>query len=130
MLIDVLNPLPGTELATRAAVTTYVAMAIFAIAGFRIAWRTRRIGAAAVMAVAASVIGSAMALATTLLTMGVADVAIHPGADAWAGLREGLDIPVPVIALVGVALASAGGAIAKTIGRGSVRRPPRRVDLA
>lgn len=109
MMIDVLAP--SNQLHDRALVTTLVAMAIFAAFGFRLGYATRRVPGAVIMAVAASAIATIGALAATLLAMGVASALVHPGADAWAGLYEGLDIPGPIIAVVGTALASLGASI-------------------
>ena len=108
MVLDVVGPV--SNLASRSQVTTFIAMAIFAIWGFRLGRATGRVGGALVMAIVASVAGSTFALVLTLAAMGVAGLVLDVDARTWAALLEGLDIPLPIIAVIGVVLASAGAA--------------------
>ena len=40
--------------------------------------------------------------------MGTAATVVHPSAAASAGLREGIDVPAPLIAVIGMVLATVG----------------------
>jgi hypothetical protein len=110
-LLDALSPVADS--APRALITTLIAMAIFALWGFRIGRSSGRVGGAVLVAIAASVIGTAVALVVTLAAMGVAGLALAPDSRMWAVLREGLDVPLPVIAVIGVVLAAAGASIGR-----------------
>jgi hypothetical protein len=112
MLIDA--GAPSADLAQRAAVTTYVTMGLFVASGFSLGRSTGRAGGAAAMAIAATAIGTIYAYAMVFLCMGVAATIVHPSPAAWAGLREGLDIPAHVIAIVGIVLSSLGAAAGRT----------------
>jgi hypothetical protein len=107
-LLDVARPLPDT--ADRAWLTTLAIMATFTLTGFRLGLSTRRISGAIAMAVAATAVGTVAAYTAVFIAMGVAGAFVHPGPAAWAGLREGLDVPAHVIVLIGTALAAIGAA--------------------
>jgi hypothetical protein len=113
MLIDV--GAPSADLARRAAVTTYVTMGLFVLSGFRLGRSTGRISGATVMAIGATVIGTISSYAMVFLCMAAAATIVHPSAAAWAGMREGLDIPAHVIAIIGVVLASLGATVARML---------------
>jgi hypothetical protein len=115
MLIDV--GAPSTDLAQRAWVTTYVTMGLFVMSGFRLGRSTGRASGAAAMAIAATVIGTVYGYAMVFVCMGAAAGFVHPSDAAWAGLREGLDIPAHVIAFIGVILASLGAIAGRTFPR-------------
>jgi hypothetical protein len=123
MLIGVAQP--SNDLALRAQATTFVTMGLFVASGFRLGRSTGRFGGAAIVAIAATVIGTIYAYAMVFLCMAIAAVVVHPSPAAWIGLREGLDIPVHVIAVIGVLLASAGSAVGRLFidpqSRGSLR---------
>jgi hypothetical protein len=104
---------PAADTANRAWLTTLVTMLVFALDGFRVGLRTRRVSGAVLTALAATAVGTIAAYAATLATMGVAQAFVHPGAAAWAGLREGLDVPAHMIALIGTTLASVGAVIGR-----------------
>ena len=105
-LLDVTNPV--SDPSARAWITTLIAMGIFAMYGFRLGRSTRRVSGAPVMALAGTVLGTMFAFATAFLMIGVAALAFHPDARAWADLRDGLDIPAHVIAVIGTILAYVG----------------------
>lgn len=111
MLLDVAAPIP--DLAGRAWITTLVTMAIFTLTGFRLGRSTRRVSGAMVTALAATAVGTLVAYAATFASMGIAQALVHPGAEAWAGLREGLDVPAHVIAFIGTILACVGAAMGR-----------------
>lgn len=111
MLVDVTAPIADTG--GRAWITTLSAMAIFTLTGFRLGLVTRRVSGAIVMAFAATVIGTIAAYAGTFASMAVARAFVHPGPAAWDGLREGLDVPAHVIAVIGMTLASVGAAVGR-----------------
>lgn len=106
MLWDVAAPVPDT--AARAWITTLVTMLIFTFTGFRLGMLTRRVSGAVATALAASVVGSVGAYLAAFVSMGIAAALVHPGPEAWLGLREGLDVPAHVIALIGATLACVG----------------------
>jgi hypothetical protein len=112
MVLDVVAPV--SDLMSGSRVTTSIAMAIFGIWGFRLGRATGRVGGAVVMAIVASIVGAAVALVQTLAAMAVAGLALDVDPRTWAALREGLDIPLPMIAVIGVVLASAGAALGRT----------------
>jgi hypothetical protein len=101
--------LPVADLSTRAAITTWAAMALFAATGFRSGRTTRQLTSAMVTALTATAIATIAGYAMWLAVIGIV-VAVEHGlrpvtADA---LREGLDIPAHVIAVIGVVLATLG----------------------
>jgi hypothetical protein len=108
MLLDGLVPLD--DLAGRAQVSTLTVVAVFALQGLRLGRRTGGVAAAVVMAVAASAIGCALGMATALGALAIAAVA-GPGAVFQAALVEALDIPLPIITMVGIFAASIGAAV-------------------
>jgi hypothetical protein len=111
MLLDVAAPIP--DVAGRAWITTLAMMAIFALTGFRLGLLTRRVSGAIATALAATIIGTMAAYAGVFASMGIARAFVHPGAEAWKGLREGLDVPAHVIALIGTTLACVGAAVGR-----------------
>ena len=108
MLLDVAEPV--RDFADRAWITTVAMMMLFALTGFRIGLLTRRMPGAIVVALAATLVGTIAAYVAVFVSMGIAAAFVHPGAEAWAGLREGLDVPAPMIAAIGTTLACAGAA--------------------
>jgi hypothetical protein len=111
MLLDVAAPIPDT--ADRAWITTFAMMTLFTLSGFRLGLLTRRISGAIATALAATAIGTVAAYVAAFASMGIAGAFVHPGAEAWASLREGLDVPAHVIALIGTTLACAGAAFGR-----------------
>jgi hypothetical protein len=112
MLMDVAAPTPDT--ADRAWVTTVTMMMLFTLTGFRIGLSTRRVAGAMVTALAATVIGTIAAYAGVFASMAIAIAFVHPDTAVWAGLREGLDVPAHVIAVIGTTLACVGAALGCT----------------
>jgi len=118
--------LPTANFHTRAAVTTYLSISLFATGGFVAAWRSRR-----------ALSGTALGAATALITCAVASVyALTAGqlllnsafaADPWAyaPLVETADIPIVPIVILGILAGSIGGVVGRTFSRGA-----RRIDLA
>ena len=113
LLLDIVMAPPARDFHDRALITTFVAMGIFALFGFRLGRSTGRMLGAAVVALVGTAIATVLAYAFTLAFMGVEALLLHPDAGTWAALVEGLDIPAPVIAAVGLALASAGASIGR-----------------
>lgn len=111
MLFDVAAPLP--DVADRAWTTTLATMMVFTFTGFRLGLLTRRMSGAVVTALAATGIGTVGAYLAALASMGIAGAFVHPGPEAWVALREGLDVPAHVIALIGTALACVGAAFGR-----------------
>ena len=114
-LIDVAAPVADT--AERAWLTTLATMMVFAVTGFRVGLVTRRVSGAIVTALAATAIGTVAAYGATLASMAIAATFVHPDAAVWVGLREGLDVPAHVIALIGTAFACLGAAIGREFPR-------------
>lgn len=115
MLLDVAVPTPDT--AGRAWMTTLATMMIFTFTGFRLGLTTRRVSGAIVTALAATVVGTVGAYAAAFASIGFAGVFVHPGPEAWVGLREGLDVPAHVIAVIGTTLASIGAVCGRAFPR-------------
>jgi hypothetical protein len=107
---------PGTDVTARAAITTYVSMAIFTCCGFSLGRSTGRVGGAAAMALAATVVATIAAYAMTFAAIGVA-AALRADARVWDTLVEGLDIPAHVIAVIGLLLATLGAAAGRAFPR-------------
>jgi hypothetical protein len=105
-LLDATVPIP--DLANRAWITTLAAMALFTLTGFRLGLSTRRVPGAVITALAATIVGTVIAYAAALTCLAVAQTFVHPAATTLAGLREGLDVPAHVIALIGAILSAAG----------------------
>jgi hypothetical protein len=105
-LIDAASPVADT--ANRAWLTTVAVMLIFLFTGFGLGLSKRRFGGVIVTALAATATGTVVAYAGTFGAMMAAAALPHPGAATWMALREGLDVPAPVIAMIGMVLASVG----------------------
>ncbi len=106
----------------RAAATTYLALLIYASAGLFTGWRSRRVASGFVVSL---VMTAAATAATVVAVLGLSALQ-SAGARyiiASYSLREGLDIPVPVMLVLGGAFATIGAAIGK-----AGRRVPR-VDV-
>jgi len=112
LLCDVVLTSTARDLYARALITTLLAMAIFMWFGFRLGQTTGRTAGAAAAALAGTVIATLYAYVFVLACMG-AGFLLTVDAGVWKALLEGLDIPAPVIAAIGIVLSSAGA----TIGR-------------
>jgi hypothetical protein len=99
---------PVADSGGRAWITTLAVMLIFGFMGFGSGLSRRHLGGVAVTALGATAVGTLIAYAGALGAMAVAQTFLHPDAAAWAGLREGLDVPAPAIAIIGTALGSVG----------------------
>jgi len=108
-LVDVAAP--AADLSARAWVTTVSSMFVFAWSGLLLGRSTGRTAGAVVLALTSSVIATIVGAAAALTAMGIAAAAASPSPAAWNALREGLDIPLPAIAVIGTALASLGAAL-------------------
>jgi len=106
MLLDVVTP--RDDLAARAAMTTYLAILIFALAGFRITYRTHRTASAALVAVIMTAIATVIQFATAFLATLAAGPLPADSVTARA-LQEGFDVPVIPMVVIGVLAASLGG---------------------
>jgi hypothetical protein len=118
MLIDVVTP--RDDLASRAATTTYLAIVIFTLAGFRISYRTHRTASAALVAVVATAIATVMQVALAFLGTAAAGSRLPADSATLRALREGFDVPVIPLLVIGVVAALIGGAS----GRMFVTRAP------
>jgi hypothetical protein len=120
--------IPTADFHTRASVTTYTCISLFATGGFTAASRSRRALSGTALGGIAAVIACAIA-SVYALTAGQALLhsafAANPG--AYAALVETADIPIVPIMILGVLAGSIGGAIGQMIRRGSI---PRRIDMA
>jgi hypothetical protein len=118
--------LPTHDFHTRAAVTTYLCISLFATAGFMAAWRSRRVlsgtAVGATTALFTCVVASLYALTAGQLLLHWA-FAADPR--AYAPLVEAADIPIVPIVILGTLAGSIGGAVGRTFARGASR-----IDLA
>jgi hypothetical protein len=123
--------LPTNDFRTRAAVTTYTCISVFAMGGFVAAWRSRRASSGLALGAVAALItcGIATVYALTAGAM-LLNTAVAANPQAYAALVEANDVPIIPIIVLGALAGAIGGAIGKAIGRGSLPQPPRRVDLA
>jgi hypothetical protein len=112
LVCDLLFTATARDLYARSLITTFLAMAFFVWFGFRLGQTTGRTAGAAVAALAGTVIATLYAYVFVLACMGAA-LLLTVDAGVWSALLEGLDIPVPVLAAIGLALSTA----AATIGR-------------
>ena len=99
---------PVAETAGRAWMTTLAVMLIFMFTGLALGLSRRPFGGVVVTALAATVVGTVVAYTGVFGAIIIAQAFVHPGAAAWAGLREGLDVPAPVIGMIGTVLAMVG----------------------
>jgi hypothetical protein len=107
MLIDIVAP--RDNVASRAAMTTYVAILIFTLAGFRITYRTRRTGSAALVAVVATAIATVAHVAAAFLASLVVSLRLASDAATLRAVSEGFDVPVIPLLVIGTLAASLGG---------------------
>lgn len=113
MLLDMIVVIPTDQSAERAAITTYLAIGIFAIWGFRTGRRTGQALSGTVVGILASFIAAVTAIVMTVAIGIVGAPWIGPNPAAWAALVEGFDVPiVPLLVIGGIVstLAAATGA--------------------
>jgi hypothetical protein len=105
---------PTADFRTRAAVTTYASISVFAMGGFVAAWRSRRVLSGSVMGAVAALITCAIA-SLYALTAGamLLNAASSANPQAYAALVETNDLPVIPIVILGVLAGSVGGAIGR-----------------
>jgi hypothetical protein len=108
---------PTHDYYLRSAVTTYLAVSIYAACGIRAGWYFGRVPSGAVVGIAAGVIASVIGLVSPFLFLGVEWAGQTTSPDVW----EALDVPVPILLVFGIVLGSVGAAIGK--GAGSLNRP-------
>jgi hypothetical protein len=99
---------PTHDYYVRSAWTTYTAMSIYAVCGARAGWCYGRVLSGTLIGITTGVIASIIGVVAPLLFMGVL-VVRHT--NAYDGLWEALDVPVPVILAFGAVLGSLGAAI-------------------
>jgi len=117
-LIDILSP--REDLASRAAMTTYLGMSIYLLAGFRITYRTHKVVSAVLVAVLVTAIATVLQLAIAFLGILVIGSRLAADSVTVGALREGTDVPVVAMLGIGLAAASLGGASARLF----VKRAP------
>jgi len=110
-LIDIYSP--REDLASRAAMTTYVGILIFTLAGFRISYRTHRVVSAVLVTVLMTAIATALQLAVASLAVLAIGSRLSPDSATARALREGFDVPVVALLFIGLLAASLGGAAAR-----------------
>lgn len=116
---------PTADFHTRAAVSTYLCISMFATGGCIAAWRSRR-------ALSGTVLGAATALMTCIVALTYAmtagqfllNSAFAADPRAYAPLVEAADVPLIPIVILGILAGSIGGAVGRTFGR------VRQIDLA
>ena len=106
-LIDIYSP--REDLASRAAMTTYVGILIFTLAGFRITYRTHKVTSAVLVAVLMTAIATVLQLAVASLAVLAIGSRLPADSVTARALQEGFDVPVVAMLGIGVLAASLGG---------------------
>jgi hypothetical protein len=107
----------------RAAVTTYFAFGTYSFAGLSLGWRTDRTLSGSVVASAATIVAIAIAIAAPLAMTALLSTGVIDRLPSYEGLREGFDVPIVPMLVVGGIFGTLGAAIGKAL-----RRIPR-IDL-
>jgi hypothetical protein len=110
MVIDIVTP--SAQLYTRAVITTWLAIGLFAVCGFWTGRRTGRTLSGTIVGILVVVVATATAIVVAGAVGAVGAPWIRPSPAAWAALVEGFDIPIlPMLVIGGVVstLAAAAG---------------------
>ena len=107
----------------RAAVTSYLAFGTYSLAGLYVGWRTDRTLSGGVVATAVTIVAIAIALTALLAMTALLSAGVIGRVPSYRGLREGFDVPIVPMLVVGGILGTLGAAIGK-----GIRRVPR-IDL-
>lgn len=109
LLLDIVTP--SGPLAARETITACLALALYALWGFRAGRRTGRAASGAVVATAATLLGVAQVMMLALLIAGLAGPWVRPHPAAWAGLIHGFDQPIVPMLLLGGIIGSLAAAL-------------------
>jgi hypothetical protein len=111
VLLDMVAP--AATPAGRATMTASLALALYALLGFRAGRRSGRAASGAVVAVGATLVAVMAVMVLGLMIAGIAGPWLRTHRAAWAGLIEGFDQPVVPMLLLGGTIASLGAALGK-----------------
>lgn len=117
---------PTTDFHTRAEVTTYACVLLFALGGLFAAWRSHRALSGAALG---AIVGLMTCAIAVLYALTAGQLLLHTAAaanpEAYAALVETADIPIVPIMIIGIVTGTIGGLAGKLIGsrgsRGAVR---------
>ena len=110
--------LPTDDYYARSVWTTYTGISICAACGLHAGWYYRRVLSGAVIGITAAGIASVIGFAPALLLIGLGDEE-----NTYTGLSQALDVPVPILLVLGAVLGAVGAAIGTS--RCSARRRAR-----
>jgi hypothetical protein len=110
---------PTATYGPRSTMLTRAGMVICFAAGFRGAWRTGHIGMGTLVAITTTVVGFVAAIAGGIVAVLLVDAVWH-NLDMPRALSGVLEVPLPVMLVVGGAVGTLGGVIA--IGLSRIRR--------
>jgi len=113
-LFDTLSP--TTDFAQRSLISTWSGISIYLCAGVYFGWSTGRIGSGTVVALMATIIAAVANAAATVAFLALRhDPSTLEAIGASGGLSEQLTLLLFPILPIGVALATVGGALGKTV---------------
>ena len=110
--------LPTDDYYMRSVWTTYGALAIYAACGIRAGWYYRRVLSGTIIGVTAAGIASIVGFAPALLFM----AGLGDEENTYTGLSQALDVPVPLLLVLGAVLGAVGAAIGSATASGNSPR--------
>lgn len=102
--------IPTADYAFRSAVSTWSGLAICFAAGFRGAWRTRRLEQGSLVTLATIVVGFLVAIVGGVITVLV--VFMFHNLDLSRALGDALEVPLPVMLVIGGIAGTVGASVA------------------
>jgi hypothetical protein len=109
LLIDIVAP--SVQPDARAPITTYLAIGLFALWGFRTGRRTGLTLSGLLVGVLAALVAAATAIVATLAIGAVGAPWIRPNPAAWAALVEGFDVPILPLLVIGGIVSTLAAAV-------------------
>jgi hypothetical protein len=114
LVLDVVSP--AQDYISRAATSTYIVLAIYAVAGLREGWKTGRVIDGPAVATAATIVAALLSLVVPTIVRAVFAARIRQAPAVYAELLEGRGVSVPMMLIVGGTIATAGAWIGKRLG--------------
>jgi hypothetical protein len=110
--------LPTDDYYIRSVWTTYGAISIYVACGFGAGWYYRRVLSGTVIGITAAGIASVIGFLPALLFLG----GLGDEENAYTGLSQALDVPVPILLVLGAVLGGVGAAIGAATAYGNSPR--------
>lgn len=109
MVIDIVAP--SVQPDARAAITTYLAIGLFAVWGFLTGRRTGRTLSGTIVGILAAVVAATTAIIVAVAVGAVGAPWIRPNPTAWAALVEGFDVPILPMLVIGGTVSTLAAAV-------------------